>query len=202
MFSGIVEETGKIEEVISNGAMLSFRIENKTLFASEAPGCSIAVNGVCLTQSAWEPGISTFDVVQETLNKTNLGLLKKGDLVNLERSLKADSRIEGHFVQGHVDGVGKIYQIDQELCEYWIELPEKIAQYLIEKGSIALDGVSLTIAELQESKIRIALVPHTLEITNLKTKQVGDSVNLEVDLFAKYTFNYLEKCNSQRALNS
>jgi riboflavin synthase len=197
MFSGIIEEKGRVEEVLSKSYGLSLRIYNENLFQAQSLGNSIAVNGVCLTQSAWQPGYSTFDVIFETLDKTSFGSLKKGDFVNLERSLKADSRIEGHFVQGHVDGVGILKRIDKKNNEYWIEIPEFLSCFLIMKGAIALDGVSLTIAEIEGNLIRVALIPYTLEATNLKEKKEGDQINIEVDLFAKYTFNYLEKTKLQ-----
>lgn len=197
MFTGIVEDVGIVEQVVLKDSSLKLKIKNKDLFKEPALGGSISVNGVCLTQSDWKEGQSAFDVVQETLSKTNLGHLKKGDLVNLERSMKMDARIEGHLVQGHVDGVGHVDQFDAKLCELWIEIPDSMQQYLIEKGSITLDGVSLTIAAIENSRIKIALVPHTLAITNLRTKQRNAPINLEIDLFAKYTFKYLEKLTPQ-----
>lgn len=200
MFSGIIEEKGRVEEVLTKTHGLSLTIYSENLFQVESLGNSISVNGVCLTQSIWQPGYSTFDVIFETLDKTNLGSLKKGDFVNLERSLKADSRIEGHFVQGHVDGVGILKKIDKKNYDYWIEIPESLSYFLILKGAIALDGVSLTIAEVEGNTIRLALIPYTLEITNLKEKQEGDQINIEIDCFAKYTFNYLEKTKLQMVI--
>ncbi len=202
MFTGMIEDIGIIEKVVKKDSGLAIVIGSQKLFEKPFLGGSTAINGVRLTQSYWEKGLSTFDVVDETLHKTNLGLLLVGDLVNLERPMEVGARIEGHFVQGHVDGVGHLHQIDLERNEIWVEVPGSLQHYFIPKGSIALDGVSLTIASTQESLIRIALIPHTLEKTIFRSKEVGEPINLEVDLFGKYACKYLENhiANTSEAL--
>ncbi|MCH9634201.1 MAG: Riboflavin synthase [Chlamydiae bacterium] len=198
MFTGIVEDIGVIEAIVNKDYVLSMTIESLKLFDKPSLGGSISINGVCLTQSAWEKGLSTFDVVNETLQKTNLGLLVEGDEVNIERAMEVGARIEGHFVQGHIDGLGLVQKIDRERDEIWIEIPDSMQNYLVEKGSIALNGVSLTIAHIEGSKIKVALIPHTLKKTIFGSIQPGDPVNLEIDIFAKYACKYLENIACQK----
>ena len=154
MFTGMVEDTGVVEKVVKKDYALSITISNKELFEKPSLGGSTAINGVRLTQSYWEKGLGTFDAVHETLHKTNLGLLIEGDQVNLEGAMKVGARIDGHFVQGHVDGVGHLHKIDLDRNEIWIEVPGSLQHYLIPKGAIALDGVSLTIASIEGSLMR------------------------------------------------
>lgn len=200
MFTGIIEDVGKVVSAQKRDFGLTITVEHNEIFSKPAEGASIAINGVCLTQSDWKLGMSTFDIVEETLSKTNLGDLKVGQLVNIERSLCFGSRVEGHLVQGHVDGVGSVYKIRPDHTEIFVRVPQSMKTYLIYKGSITVDGVSLTVASLEEEGVRLALVPHTLEKTNLKEKIVGSLVNLEIDMFAKYTFKYLENREVQEVL--
>lgn len=188
----MIEALGVVKKVQQNEMSLSLSIASDEIFKHSKLGASISINGVCLSQTQSSQGIATFDVVQETLNKTNLGLLKEGDLVNLEQAMQVGARIDGHLVQGHIDGVGHIRCIDQKNREIWIDVPDHLQQYLVQKGSIAIDGISLTIAEVEGKAMRIALIPLTWEKTNFKTRKEKDVVNLEIDMIAKYTLKYIE----------
>ena len=151
-------------------------------------GASVAVNGACLTVTASRGGKLRFDVLNETLCRTNLEFVKPGSLVNLERPLLADARLDGHFVLGHVDARGKVRQFKREGKDYVldIEAPASVMRYVVEKGSIAVDGISLTVAGVSRNWFRIWIIPHTREATNLQTRSVGDRVNLEADIIGKY----------------
>ena len=187
MFTGLVEAVGELVERKPTSGGCRLRIA--TALASElAAGDSIAVNGVCLTVILAEGQEFHADVGPETVRVTTLGRLSRGRHVNLERPLRADSRFGGHFVQGHVDGAGKL---DSKIpggegCVMSFCFPRELARYLVTKGSIAVDGISLTIASLEEENFAVAVIPHTLEVTNLKTLNPGDDVNLEVDILGKY----------------
>lgn len=196
MFTGIIYEKGVVEEVIEKPFGLSLKIKS-SLFDDEQIGSSIAVDGVCLTQVHWEKGLSTFEVVKETLLKTTLGNFKKGQSVHLEKSMQANSEIAGHFVQGHVDGTGVILEISPD--KLVVELDANESTHTIYKGSIAIDGVSLTIAEVDENKATIALIPHTYEMTHFKSKKAGSKVNIEIDMFAKMIHKYLNQMEFKRA---
>lgn len=194
MFTGIVEETGKIIRVepMDGGK----EIDIACSFSDETHiDESIAVNGVCLTVTAMDEESFTVQCVEETLRKTSLGELTKGSEVNLERSLTLQKAIEGHIVQGHVDTTGKIEKIDMKGADILVEIsyaPE-FDDYIVGRGSIAVDGISLTVARAAENRFTIAIIPYTWEHTNLKNKKEGDSVNLEFDIFGKYIVKYLEK---------
>jgi riboflavin synthase len=188
MFTGIVEARGHVRS--ANGRL---RVEAGAVADDLAVGDSIAVNGVCLTVAErGEEGL-TFDLAAETLERTTLGALAAGDPVNLERPVTLLTRLGGHLVQGHVDGVGTVREIEilEEGVTMRVSLPETLGPYLVEKGSIAVDGVSLTVASLDDDTFTIALVPHTLAATTLGTIQTGDRVNLEVDVLAKYVESLL-----------
>ena len=194
MFTGIVEELGQL--AARDGARL--RIRARTVLSDATLGASIAVNGCCLTVVAWDPGSTDddgwwdADVSDETFARTNLGALRVGDPVNLERPVRLDDRLGGHLVQGHVDGVGTV--IAREPAEKWeivkISLPAAISRYVVEKGSITVDGISLTVTQVEDtaagSAFSVSLIPTTLELTTLGRKGPGDQVNLEVDVIAKY----------------
>jgi riboflavin synthase len=188
MFTGIIEEIGKIEEISKHGRNLKLRIKPSKILNDLKVGDSININGAC--QTVIETDADTFfvEAVEETLIKTNLGQLKKSDLVNLERALRFSDRLGGHLVTGHIDGVGKIESIVKKDGSflYEFELSEKYLAHLIEKGSVAVDGISLTVVEVKESSFTVAVIPFTLENTSLSTKKVGDSVNIETDLIGKY----------------
>lgn len=198
MFSGIIKEQGILKKIISNGSGKRLIIENAILPKEAHIGHSIAVNGCCLTIVDLCPNSHSlaFDVVPETIARTSLSSLEIGDTVNLERALQLNELVGGHLIQGHVDGTGTIIKKEPLSDGSWwlsIQAPPSVSRYFIFKGSIAVDGISLTIAEVQSeseldtfSTFSIALIPHTISITNLKTKEIGSVVNLEVDLIAKY----------------
>jgi riboflavin synthase len=183
MFTGIVRERGRVVAAERNGDGLRLRIAAPETAASTAIGDSVSVSGCCLTAVAAEDGELAFDAVEETLSRTNLGGLEQGTEVNLEPALKAGDPLGGHYVQGHVDGLARVRAPGSRLV---LDLPEELHRYCVEKGSIALDGVSLTVAEVDEQGIAIALVPHTLEATTLGGLEAGAEVNVEVDVLAKY----------------
>ncbi|MET8320173.1 riboflavin synthase [Micromonospora sp. NPDC005189] len=189
MFTGIVEELGEIVQVTPTAGDSALVAVRGPLVTSDARhGDSIAVNGVCLTVVEVADGTFTADVMGETLRRSALGALRPGDPVNLERAAALGSRLGGHLVQGHVDGVGEL--ISREPAEQWetvrFRLPAALARYVVEKGSITIDGVSLTVAEVGADQFAVGLIPTTLKLTTLGAKGVGDPVNLEVDVVAKY----------------
>lgn len=188
MFAGIVEEMGRVEEVRSLPPGKRLVIRAGVCASSVRLGDSICVSGCCLTVVAWEGEILEFDAGPETLARTILGDLEPGDPVNLERSLQIGDRLGGHFVTGHVDGVGTVRErIDeQEWSTFWFNVPSALTRQLASKGSVAVDGISLTLVDVTESAFSVALIPHTLRVTTLGTKTAGSRVNLETDLLAKY----------------
>jgi len=187
MFTGIVEQIGTVTSVDETSAGHRLVVRAAAL-GDLAIGASIAVNGVCLT--AVEPAGDevAVDVIPETLSRTNLGLLGVGSQVNLERPMRADGRFDGHVVQGHVDGTGTVTSIsdDEDGTTMRIETRPELMRYIVEKGSITVDGVSLTVAAAYETGFEVALIPHTVEVTTLGLRNVGDNVNLETDVLAKY----------------
>jgi len=187
MFTGLVETVGEVVESVPTGAGMRIRID--TGLAPELTlGESLAVNGVCLTVVAQDPEGVCADIGPETLRVTTLGGLKTGSLVNLERSMRADSRFGGHFVQGHVDGTGTIDEVREEGDAHWITVrfPAALAPLLIRKGSITVDGVSLTVAGLDDRQFDVMIIPFTWAHTNLSSLRAGDRVNLECDIVGKY----------------
>jgi riboflavin synthase len=188
MFTGIVEEAGWAERIRNGPRSTELFIDPKKIGRAVRIGNSIAVNGTCLTVVEKRNGLLRFDVLNETLRRTNLGDVKPGTLVNLERPLRADGRFDGHFVQGHVDGTGVVRRYERSGADYVLEVkvPRPLMKYVVEKGSIAVDGISLTVAAVGKDWLRIWIIPHTHEITNLAARRVGDRVNLEADILAKY----------------
>jgi riboflavin synthase len=188
MFTGIVRELGQVVEATGDDAGLQLRVAAPQTAATAAVGDSIATAGVCLTAAAVEGDELRFHAVRETLERTTLGRLAPGDAVNLESALRAGEPLGGHIVQGHVDAVGTVRSVepDGEGARVVIEAPVQILRYCVEKGSITVDGVSLTVAALDGDAFAVALVPHTLEVTTLGRAAPGDRVNLEVDVLAKY----------------
>ncbi|MEU8433722.1 riboflavin synthase [Streptomyces sp. NPDC029216] len=188
MFTGIVEELGEVTAVEQLAEASRFRLRGPVVTEGAKHGDSIAVNGVCLTVVETADGEFTADVMQETLDRSSLGALDKGSRVNLERPMALGGRLGGHLVQGHVDGTGEI--LSRTPSEHWeivkIALPGNLARYVVEKGSITVDGVSLTVVEAAADYFTISLIPTTLALTTLGIKQPGDPVNLEVDVLAKY----------------
>jgi riboflavin synthase len=184
MFTGIVRELGSVESVEGDGGAVRLRVRAPEAAERTAVGDSVSVNGVCLTAVASANGTLDFDVVPETLRRSSLGRLEPGAAVNVEPALRAGEPLGGHLVQGHVDGVGHVVRADDEGLE--VAAPPELLRYCVEKGSIAVEGVSLTIAALGGESFTVALVPHTRAATTLGTVAPGDEVNLEVDVIAKH----------------
>ena len=189
MFTGLVEEVGTVRSVTPVGDGARVEIGAALVLTDVEMGASIAVNGCCLTVVDWGDGWWAADAVPETLSRTNLGALGPGDPVNLERPLPANGRYGGHVVQGHVDGTGavqRIEQLDDGSYLFTFSLPAELGVYVVEKGSIAVDGVSLTVADVTPTTFSIAIIPHTHAVTAMGRRRVGDTVNVEADVLAKY----------------
>lgn len=202
MFTGIIEEVGRITKIGHQGENRRVTIAADNLSNELQTGNSIAVSGVCLTALNIEPTSFSADLAPETWNRTSFSRLQEGTLVNLELPMKADGRFGGHVVQGHVDGVGKLIVLERiaDSENWWlhIELPPDVERYTVFKGSVCIEGISLTVAKLENGHCSVAIIPHTVEMTNLKSLRAGDSVNLEADLIAKY----VEKMMSYKATSS
>ena len=191
MFTGIVKGIGtvnKISKITKNRSAIEMTIDLGKQVKGLKIGQSVALNGVCLTATKLSKSKCIFEMIEETTKKTDLGNLKVGGVVNIERSLKAGDRLEGHFVLGHVDGVGIIKKILKKPKEVkiYFEVPKNLAKYVVRKGSIAIDGISLTVVDIKKTLASVSLIPHTIEITNFHTKKVGDKVNIETDILGKY----------------
>lgn len=188
MFTGIVEEIGKIQKVKRNNKSSILTIEGEKIFEDIHIGDSVSVNGVCLTVTTFDNETFTADVMNETLSRSSLGNLKKGSYVNLERAMSANGRFGGHIVSGHIDGTGKIIKIekDENATWYTITVEDNLIKYIVEKGSIAIDGISLTVAKVNEKNFSVSIIPHTTQETVLSHKLVGDIVNIENDVIGKY----------------
>lgn len=202
MFTGIVEEVGCVNRIEQHGENRRITIAATNTPKELKPGNSVAVSGVCLTALDIKPGSFCADLAPETWGLTSFSRMHEGALVNLELPMKADGRFGGHIVQGHVDGVGKLIELERIAnSENWwlrIELPPEIEKYTVYKGSISIEGISLTVAKLEDRVCTIAIIPHTVEMTNLNSLQPGDPVNLEADLIAKY----VEKMMTREATES
>lgn len=203
MFTGLIEAIGKTVTVRSLAAGKRIAIDGGALFREVAPGASVAIDGCCLTVVGIAAEVAEFDVGPETLRKTNLGELHAGGRVNLERSLKADGRLGGHFVQGHVDGVGTIArrQTHGDWETFWFDAGVLAAQ-LVPKGSVAVDGISLTVVDVADTAFSVALIPHTLEHTTLGAKRAGATVNVETDVIGKYVLRYLGQLAGSLSLDT
>ena len=188
MFTGIVEALGVVTDITRDAENMRLTIESPQIASGLRLGDSIAINGTCLTAIELTATSFAADAVPETLAKTNLGDLVEGSQVNLERPMRADGRFDGHIVQGHVDSIGTVVGVDPEGDgrRFSIEVAESMRRYIVEKGSVTVDGVSLTVAALTEHGFQIALIPHTLQVTILGQRQIGDRVNIEIDVIAKY----------------
>jgi riboflavin synthase len=204
MFTGIVEEVGKVSRIDQRG-------ENRriTVAAGKVPkelktGDSISVSGVCLTALDIKPGSFCADLAPETWERTSFSRMREGALVNLELPMKADGRFGGHIVQGHVDGIGKLIALDRIAGSenFWlrIELPREVEKYTVHKGSICIEGISLTVAKLEGRECTVAIIPHTVEMTNLNSLRPGDPVNLEADLIAKYVEKMMTGASEESTL--
>jgi riboflavin synthase len=189
MFSGIIQSVGSVAQLQPRGGDVRLLIDVRELdLANVAIGDSIAVSGVCLTAVQIDPAHLAFDVSIETLSRTTLGALQNGDGVNLERALRLADRLDGHLVSGHVDGVGRVIAVESEArSQRWtFEAPRDLARYIAEKGSICIDGVSLTVNEVDGARFGVNLIPHTIAMTTFGDKHAGAAVNLEVDLIARF----------------
>jgi riboflavin synthase len=197
MFTGIVKGTGMVTSVSKSksGAEIIIRVRLGKYGRGLKKGDSVCINGACLTATKLSRGEAEFEMVSETIRRTNLGQTKPGDMVNIERSLRVGDRLEGHFVLGHVDGTGVIEDIQKMLSEttIWIKLDKCLTRSLAPKGSITVDGVSLTLVDVEGNHVSVSLIPHTLKVTTLGMKHIGDRVNIETDILGKYVMNNLPK---------
>ncbi len=196
MFTGIVEDQGSITRIEPMGELVEVEIDVPARVAEGMKiGDSMALNGCCLTVTALHGSRLSFQAVPETLQRTSLGARKVGDSLNLERALRADARLDGHFVQGHVDGTGVVEKLERagHDVRLHIRCPAELANLLVPKGSVAVDGVSLTVIDPDGNGFSVTLIPHTLKVTTLGGLQVGDAVNIEVDVIGKYVYQYLEQ---------
>ena len=193
MFTGIVEERGEV--VLPKGGGQRLAVRAPKVFEEAPVGASVSVNGVCLTVAERDAGVLTFDLAAETMARTTLGALQPGEHVNLERPLTLATRLGGHLVQGHVDGVGEVESVEPAPggATMRVRLPAGLARYVVEKGSMALDGVSLTVAGVDDGSFTVALIPHTLAATTLGERGAGARVNVEVDVVSKYVENLLRR---------
>lgn len=188
MFTGLVEEIGKVQSVINSTKSAKIIVRCSKILEGLKLGDSISTNGVCLTVTDFSPNSFTVDVMAETMRRSNLKSLSSGDEVNLERALKLEDRLGGHIVSGHIDGVGNITSYEKEDNAVWIAISASsdILKYIVQKGSITIDGVSLTVAYVDESVFKVSIIPHTKEVTTLLRKKIGTEVNLECDILGKY----------------
>ncbi|MGO9124633.1 MAG: riboflavin synthase [Terriglobales bacterium] len=202
MFTGIIEEVGRVTQIAQGSGTRGLTVSCKQLVKELHKGGSIAVSGVCLTAVEITPESVGFDLAEETWRRTSFSRIQEGASVNLELPMRADGRFDGHIVQGHVDGTGKLLALDQieDADDYWlrIEIPQELARYVISKGSLSIEGISLTVAKIAGTQVTVAIIPHTIAATNLKSLRPGDAVNLEVDMIAKY----VEKMMGERAGSS
>ena len=190
MFTGLVEEVGRVTSIAESAGLRRLTVAASHLTRELKIGNSIAVSGVCLTAVEVAPDHFAADLAQETWNRTSFSRMHKGALVNLELPMRADGRLGGHLVQGHVDGTGGFLSLEKipGAEDYWlhIEVPPELDRYIIFKGSLSVEGISLTVARVEDNRVTIAVIPHTWEMTNLRSLKPGDPVNLEVDMIAKY----------------
>jgi riboflavin synthase len=197
MFTGIVEETGTVEKIKPGARSIELTVRARICGSGLKLGASLAVNGCCLTavklSTRGKFKLAQFDLLQETWNRTNLQFSKPGSLVNLERPLRADGNLGGHFVTGHIDGLGRIERWERMGQDHVLEItaPTEVMRYMVFKGSIAVDGISLTIAGVKKGSFRVWIIPHTFEITALRERKLGDAVTLEADLLGKYVEKFI-----------
>ncbi|HDK7174980.1 TPA: riboflavin synthase [Clostridium botulinum] len=204
MFTGIVEEVGKISKIEEGKDFLHITIEGSKVLNPLNLGDSVAVNGVCLTVTNFNSSSFTADVMAETLKKSSLKTLSKGSLVNLERAVTLNKPLGGHIVSGHIDGTGEIINIKKEGIATLLEVKTKetLLKYMVPKGSVALDGVSLTLVDIKEKSFIVSLIPHTKEETILMNKNIGDIINIECDVLGKYIYKFMHLKKEEEALKS
>ena len=191
MFTGIVEGLGtikKFDKKTKTRSAAKMKVDLGRYAKGLKVGHSVAINGVCLTVTKISKNQAEFEMIDETLKKTDLCTLELGDKVNIERSMKVGERMEGHFVLGHIDGTGKIIKIEKmpKEIKFWIELPKDLVKQIVKKGSIAIDGISFTTVDVVKNKISVCIIPHTMKITNLGLKKIANKVNIETDILGKY----------------
>ena len=205
MFTGIVEEVGHIAKIEERGENRRLTVKASQVTQELKTGNSVAVSGVCLTALDITPTTFCADLAPETWVRTSFSRITEGALVNLELPLRADGRMGGHMVQGHVDGVGKLIAFEQipDSENWWlhIEVPAEMEKYFVYKGSVSIEGISLTVAKLEDLKLSVAIIPHTVEMTNLKTLKPGDPVNLEADIVAKYLEKWFHRDREEAKLS-
>jgi len=207
VFTGIVEEIGMIKEVIPGSRSIKLTVKCEKIMEDVKIGDSIAVNGICLTVTSFDPGAFTADVMPQTMRKTNLGRLRAGEKVNVERALRLVDRLGGHIVTGHIDGTGVVSSKEEEDNAIWLEISASsdILKYIVVRGSVALDGTSLTVAYVDENSFKVSLIPHTASVTILGSKKPGDRINIECDMLGKYVeklmgFNSQGKKDEKKSL--
>ena len=191
MFTGIIVGEGKVTKLnqkTKNRSAIQMTVDLGKYAKGLKIGQSVAINGVCLSATKISKNQCIFEMIDETTKKTDLGNVKAGSTVNIERSLKIGDRLEGHFVLGHIDGVSTITKIEKKPKEvkFWFKIPKKLTRYVVKKGSIALDGISLTVVDAKKDVASVCLIPHTINVTNFKSKKVGDKLNIETDILGKY----------------
>ena len=199
MFTGIVEETGTLRSLSRGSKSCVIHVQCSTVLEDTRIGDSIAVNGICLTVTSMESGGFTADVMNETLSRSSLAQTRPGDPVNLERAMAANGRFGGHIVSGHIDGTGIIREIrdDDNAVWYTVEAPPEILRYVVEKGSIAIDGISLTVARVDDRSFQVSVIPHTRAVSALSSRRVGSPVNLENDIVGKYVEKLMQPAPSE-----
>jgi riboflavin synthase len=204
MFTGIIEEVGRVAAIKVTGEQRRVTVSCSKLAAELKPGDSIAVSGVCLTAVDISKDSFTADLAQETWVRTSLSRLKPGSLVNLEMPMRANGRFDGHVVQGHVDGAGSLVSLepiaDGNDYRLTINVPSELTRYIVEKGSLGIEGISLTVAAIEGTRVEAAIIPHTAEMTNLRSLKPGDPVNLEVDVIAKYVEKMIAPAKTQGSI--
>jgi len=191
MFTGIIVGTGKVTKLNpkpKSRSAIQMTVDLGKYARGLKIGQSVAINGVCLSATKISRNKCIFEMIDETTKKTDLGNVKAGSTVNIERSLKVGDRLEGHFVLGHIDGVATIIKIEKKPKEVkiWFKIPKKLTKYVVKKGSIALDGISLTLVDVKKDVASVCLIPHTINVTNFKSKKIGDKLNIETDVLGKY----------------
>jgi riboflavin synthase len=204
LFTGLIVEMGEVVSLAKRGGGARLSLRARTVFEKAAMGDSISINGACLTVVEKKGDTAGFDLSDETLRATNLGQLKVKDRVNLEPALKLDGRLDGHFVTGHIDGVGKIRSktATGDMIKVVIDAAKEIVDFLVEKGSVAVDGISLTVVDVLGDGFSVVIIPHTARMTTLGYKDAGDTLNLEVDILGKYVSKFLQRTKDSRFMRT
>ncbi len=199
MFTGIVVEMGRVEQIEQRGDITRLHVSTEQIARQAKVGDSISINGTCLTVTEIDGDILKFDLSRETLSSTNLAELKKGSRVNLEPALRPTDPLGGHIVTGHIDGVGRIRRKTDlgQTLEIEIEAPEEVLRYLVKKGSVAVDGVSLTVVDVMKDAFKVVIIPHTAAVTTIGIKKTNDTVNLETDIIGKYVEKFLARAETE-----